>query len=230
VATAEIRYGDNDRLGARVAEMVSADCLVLLSDVDGLYDADPTQHEAARLIPEVREITPEIEALAGAPGTEFGSGGMVTKLIAARIALSAGCATVIASGKRMRPLRAIESGKPCTWFITTRSPLAARKQWIAGTLKPRGHLTIDAGAEKALQAGRSLLPVGVVAVEGSFERGDAVTVRNRAGHDLARGLVAYGSDEARRIQGRRSEEIEGLLGYRDRDELIHRDNLAVLNG
>jgi glutamate 5-kinase len=230
VATAEIRYGDNDRLGARVAEMVSADCLVLLSDVDGLYDADPTQHEAARLIPEVREITPEIEALAGAPGTEFGSGGMVTKLIAARIALSAGCATVIASGKRMRPLRAIESGKPCTWFITTRSPLAARKQWIAGTLKPRGHLTIDAGAEKALQAGRSLLPVGVVAVEGSFERGDAVTVRNRAGHDLARGLVAYGSDEARRIQGRRSDEIEGLLGYRDRDELIHRDNLAVLNG
>ncbi len=230
VATAEIRYGDNDRLGARVAEMVSADCLVLLSDVDGLYDADPTQNESARLIPEVSGITAEIEALAGSSATEFGSGGMVTKLIAARIALSAGCATVIASGKRLRPLQAIESGKPCTWFITSRSPLAARKQWIAGTLKPRGQLTIDAGAEKALMAGRSLLPVGVVAVEGSFERGDAVTVRNRDGRDLARGLVAYGSEEARRIQGRRSEEIEALLGYRDRDELIHRDNLAVLSG
>lgn len=230
VATAEIRYGDNDRLGARVAEMVSADCLVLLSDVDGLYDADPTRNPAAQLIPEVRDITPEVEALAGASSTEFGSGGMVTKLVAARIALSAGCATVIASGKLMRPLRAIEAGRPCTWFVTSRTPLAARKQWIAGTLKPRGHLTIDAGAEKALAAGRSLLPVGVVDVEGSFGRGDAVTVRNREGRDLARGLVAYGSDEARRIQGRRSEEIEALLGYRDRDELIHRDNLVVLKG
>jgi glutamate 5-kinase len=228
VATAEIRYGDNDRLGARVAEMVSADCLVLLSDVDGLYDADPTRNAGARLIPEVREITPDIEALAGTAGTEFGSGGMITKLIAARIAFSAGCATVIASGRRLRPLAAIESGKPCTWFITDRSPRAARKKWIAGTLKPRGHLTIDAGAEKALAAGRSLLPVGVVAVEGRFERGDAVTVRNRDGRDLARGLVAYGSDEARRIQGRRSEDIEELLGYRDRDEIIHRDNLALL--
>ena len=155
---------------------------------------------------------------------------MVTKLIAARIALSAGCATVIASGKRLRPLKAIESGKPCTWFVTDRSPLAARKKWIAGTLKPRGHLTIDAGAEKALTAGRSLLAVGVVAVDGSFDRGDAVTVRSREGRDLARGLVAYGSEEARRILGRRSEEIEQLLGYRGRDELIHRDNLALLNG
>jgi glutamate 5-kinase len=230
VATAEIRYGDNDRLGARVAEMVSADCLVLLSDVDGLYDADPTMNAAARLIPEVREITPAIEALAGSSSTEFGSGGMVTKVIAARMALSAGCATVIASGKRLRPLAAIESGKPCTWFITDRSPLAARKKWIAGTLKPRGELTIDAGAEKALVGGRSLLPVGVVAVAGSFERGDAVTVRNRDGRDVARGLVAYGSEEARRIQGRRSEDIEQLLGYRGRDEMIHRDNLALLNG
>jgi glutamate 5-kinase len=230
VATAEIRYGDNDRLGARVAEMVSADCLVLLSDVDGLYDADPTKNVAATLIPEVREITSEIEALAGASGTEFGSGGMITKVIAARMALSAGCATVIASGKRLRPLAAIESGKPCTWFVSERTPLAARKQWIAGTLKPRGEITIDAGAEKALLGGRSLLAVGVVAVAGEFERGDAVTVRNGAGRDLARGLVAYGSGEARRIKGRRSEDIERLLGYRGRDELIHRDNLALLNG
>jgi glutamate 5-kinase len=228
VATAEIRYGDNDRLGARVAEMVSADCLVLLSDVDGLYDSDPARNAVAKLIPEVREITPDITALAGASSTEFGSGGMVTKLIAARIALSAGCATVIASGRRLRPLRAIEEGKPCTWFVTERSPLAARKKWIAGMLKPRGHLVIDAGAEKALTAGRSLLAVGVVGVDGTFERGDAVTVRNREGRDLARGLVAYGSEETRRIQGRRSEEIEQLLGYRGRDELIHRDNLALL--
>lgn len=230
VATAEIRYGDNDRLGARVAEMVSADVLVLLSDVEGLYDADPSQKPDARLIPEVREITPEIEALAGAAATEFGSGGMVTKLIAARIALLAGCATVIASGKRLRPLAAIEAGKPSTWFISQGSPLAARKQWIAGTLKPRGQLVIDAGAEKALAAGRSLLPVGVVAVEGRFGRGDAVTVRNAEGRDLARGLVAYDSDEARRIRGRHSEETSAILGYRGRDEMIHRDNLVLLNG
>jgi glutamate 5-kinase len=155
---------------------------------------------------------------------------MVTKLVAARIALSAGCATVIASGRRIRPLRAIESGSPCTWFVAERTPLAARKQWIGGTLKPRGELTIDAGAERALRAGGSLLPVGVVAVTGSFERGDAAIVRSREGRDLARGLVAYGSEEARRIQGRRSEEIEALLGYRGRDELIHRDNLTVLTG
>lgn len=230
VATAEIRYGDNDRLGARVAEMVSADCLVLLSDVEGLYDADPTRNDSARLIPEVREITPAIEALAGESGTEFGSGGMITKMIAARIALAAGCATVIASGRRLRPLAAIESAKPCTWFIPGGTPLLARKKWIAGTLKPRGDITIDDGAEKALLAGRSLLPVGVVAVAGNFGRGDAVTVRNGAGRDVARGLVAYGSDEARRIRGRRSEDIEQLLGYRGRDEMIHRDNLVLLNG
>jgi glutamate 5-kinase len=230
VATQEIRYGDNDRLGARVAEMLSADCLVLLSDVDGLYDADPTKNADARLIPEVREITPEIEALAGLSSTEFGSGGMITKLVAARIGLHAGCATVIASGKRMEPLSAIERDAPCTWFIPGRTPLAARKQWIAGTLRPRGHLVIDAGAERALAAGKSLLPVGIVSVEGRFERGDAVTIRNGAGRDIARGLVAYASDEARRIRGRRSEDIEQLLGYRGRDELVHRDNLVLLNG
>jgi glutamate 5-kinase len=230
VATQEIRYGDNDRLGARVAEMTSADCLVLLSDVDGLYDGDPTRNPDAKFIPEVREITPEIEALAGASGTEFGSGGMVTKLVAARIAMTAGCATVIASGRTLKPLAAIEKKNArCTWFIPERTPLAARKQWIAGTLKPRGELVIDEGAERALAGGRSLLPVGVVAIEGRFDRGDAVTVRSRSGRDLARGLVAYGSEEARRIVGRRSEEIEGLLGYRDRDEIIHRDNLVLLN-
>jgi glutamate 5-kinase len=228
VATQEIRYGDNDRLAARVAEMISADCLVLLSDVAGLYDRDPARNADAQLIPVVREITPAIEALAGSPASAVGSGGMVTKLIAARIALQAGCATVIASGKALAPLEAIDNGAPCTWFIPERSPLAARKLWIAGSLKPRGQLTIDEGAERALAAGKSLLPVGVTGVSGSFERGDAVTIRNGEGRDIARGLIGYGSEEAEKIRGRRSEEIEQLLGYRDRDEMIHRDNLVLL--
>jgi len=229
VATQEIRYGDNDRLGARVAEMTSADVLVLLSDVDGLYDSDPTQNPVARLIPEVRELTPEIEALAGASATEFGSGGMITKLKAARICMNAGCATVIASGKRLFPLQAIEDGAACTWFLPGRTPRQARKQWIAGTLVPRGTVTVDEGAEQALRAGSSLLPVGIVGIAGSFQSGDAVTIRTRAGRDIGRGLVAYSSDEALRILGRRSEELPGLLGYSGRDELIHRDNLALLD-
>jgi len=230
VATQEIRYGDNDRLGARVAEMTSSDVLVLLSDVDGLYDGDPTHNPKARLIPEVRELTPEIEALAGASATEFGSGGMITKLVAARICMNAGCATVIASGKRLYPIKAIEEGANCTWFLPGRTPRQARKQWIAGTLVPRGTVTVDEGAEQALRAGSSLLPVGILEIAGEFQPGDAVTIRSRAGRDLGRGLVAYSSEEARRIRGRRSEELPGLLGYSGRDELIHRDNLALLNG
>ncbi|MCL4721897.1 MAG: glutamate 5-kinase [Gammaproteobacteria bacterium] len=230
VATQEIRYGDNDRLGARVAEMTSSDVLVLLSDVDGLYGADPTRDPSARLIPVVREITPEIEALAGASATEFGSGGMITKLLAARICMRAGCATVIASGRRDYPVRAIEEGAPCTWFLPAGTPRQARKQWIAGTLVPRGSVTVDEGAERALRAGSSLLPVGIVEVTGDFQAGDAVIVRSRSGRDLARGLIGYSSDEARRIRGRRSEEMPAVLGYSGRDELIHRDNLAMLEG
>ncbi len=229
VATQEIRYGDNDRLGARVAEMTSSDVLVLLSDVDGLYDGDPNRNPAARLIPEVRELTPEIEALAGTSATEFGSGGMITKLMAARICMNAGCATVIASGKRLYPVQAIEDGVDCTWFLPGRTPRQARKQWIAGTLVPRGSVTVDEGAERALRAGSSLLPVGIIEVSGEFQSGDAVTIRNRAGRDLARGLAAHSSDEARRICGRRSEELAALLGYSGRDEFIHRDNLALLD-
>jgi glutamate 5-kinase len=229
VATQEIRYGDNDRLAARVAEMVSADCLVLLSDVDGLYDADPTRNEEARLIPSVTEITPELEAVAGTSSTEFGTGGMATKLIAARICVGAGCATIIANGHAMQPLARIEGGAPCTWIAPRGTPLAARKQWIAGSLVPRGVLVIDDGAERALQSGRSLLPVGVTSVEGRFERGDAVTVRNLAGREIARGLAAYASDEVARLCGRRSDEIEGLLGYQGRNEVVHRDNLALLD-
>jgi glutamate 5-kinase len=229
VATQEIRYGDNDRLGARVAEMVSADCLVLLSDVDGLYTADPTTDPDAELIPEVRDITAEIEGRAGASSTPFGSGGMITKIAAARICMAAGCATVIANGHRLEPLRAIEAGAPCTWFIPRKSPRAARKQWIAGSLKSHGRLLIDGGAERALAAGGSLLPVGVVGVEGEFERGDALTVVGEDGRNIARGLAAYSSADAKRIQGRRSEEIEGLLGYGGRDEIMHRDNLVLLD-
>ena len=229
VATQEIRYGDNDRLGARVAEMVSADCLVLLSDVDGLYTADPTTNPSAKLIPEVHDITAEIAGRAGASSTPFGSGGMITKIAAARICMVAGCATVIANGHRLEPLRAIEAGAPCTWFIPRKSPRAARKQWIAGSLTLHGRLVIDGGAERALAAGGSLLPVGVVSVEGEFERGDAITVVSDDGRDIARGLAAYSSADAKRIQGRHSEEIEGLLGYGGRDEIMHRDNLVLLD-
>jgi glutamate 5-kinase len=230
VATQEIRYGDNDRLAARVAEMTSADCLLLLSDVDGLYESDPAVNADASLISEVHEITPQIESLAGEARTEFGSGGMVTKLAAAKICMAAGCATAISSGRRMRPIQAIESGEPCTWFVPKNTPRAARKQWIAGSLTPRGCLVIDAGAERALHAGSSLLPVGVIAVEGEFGRGDAITVHSNDGRDIARGLSTYSSDDARIIQGRRSKDIEELLGFSGRDEIIHRDNLVLLDG
>ncbi|MDH3976963.1 MAG: glutamate 5-kinase [Gammaproteobacteria bacterium] len=229
VATQEIRYGDNDRLGARVAEMISADCLALLSDVDGLYDADPTRNAEAVLIPEVAEITPEIEALAGAASTAFGSGGMITKIAAARIAVAAGCATLIANGGQLLPIQAVEEGGPATWFIPKKTPRAARKQWIGGSLTSLGRLVIDAGAAQALAKGSSLLPVGVVGVEGEFERGDAITVADSNGRELARGLAAYSSADAKIISGRRSDEIEDLLGYAGRDVIIHRDDLALLD-
>lgn len=230
VATQEIRYGDNDRLGARVAEMTSADCLILLSDVDGLYDADPSGTDEAILIPEVHEITPRVESLAGKAVTAFGSGGMVTKLAAAKICMAAGCATLIANGHKPHPIEAVEGGSPCTWFVPRSTPRTARKHWIAGTLTPRGRLVIDAGAERALIDGRSLLPVGVVSVDGNFQRGDAVSIFGADGRDIARGLTSYSSVDARILQGQRSEEIEKLLGYAGRDEIVHRDNLALLDG
>ena len=229
VATQEIRYGDNDRLAARVSEMISADCLVLLSDVDGMYESDPSINPDAALIPEVHEITPELESICGSSRTEYGSGGMATKLAAARICMSAGCATLIASGLKLAPLLAVENGGPCTWFLPNKTPLAARKQWIAGTLTTRGALTIDAGAERALSEGKSLLPVGVVAVDGRFSRGDAVSIKGSSGRELGRGLAAYDSDDAQVIRGQRSQDIERLLGYRGRDEMIHRDNLVLLD-
>jgi glutamate 5-kinase len=230
VATAEIRYGDNDRLAARVAQMASADCLVLLSDVDGLYSADPNLDPGAEFYPEVRGITPAIEAMAGASASDVGSGGMATKIAAARIALDAGCHMCIASGHPLNPLRRVESGARCTWFIPSATPVAARKQWIAGSLKPAGVLTIDSGAAGALRRGRSLLPAGVTAVRGEFERGDAVDLADGAGAIVARGLTAYSSADVRRIMGRRSAEIEQLVGYRGRDEVVHRDDMVLRTG
>jgi len=227
VATQEIRYGDNDRLAARVAQMIAADTLVLFSDIDGLYTADPRRDSGARFIAEVREITPEIEAAAGDPISGVGSGGMVTKLQAARIALAAGCRMAVAPGAPLHPLRAIERGGRCTWFLPQQEPLTARKQWISGAVSPQGTLVVDQGARRALAKGGSLLPAGVKSVEGEFQKGDTVLVRDEQGQVVARGLTAYSAEDAKRIIGRKSGEFESLLGYRGRDELIHRDDLVL---
>jgi glutamate 5-kinase len=228
VATQELRYGDNDRLAARVAQMVSAECLVLLSDVDGLYTADPRVDGNARYIDEVTELKREFWEMAGGPGSSHGSGGMRTKLEAARIAIGAGCRMCIASGRIKRPLTALAGGGRATWFLPIATPGAARKQWIAGTLKPKGDVRVDAGAERALVSGRSLLPAGVTSVEGQFERGDAVRVLGLDGNEVARGLIAYSADEARAIAGRQTQVIAEVLGYRGRDEIIHRDDLVLV--
>jgi glutamate 5-kinase len=227
VATSEIRYGDNDRLSARVASMVSADCLVLLSDIDGLYTAPPGTDPSATHIPLVDAITPEIEAMAGDAGTELSKGGMKTKVEAARIAMAAGTDMVITTGKPLHPLRQLDQGAACTWFIAPSDPVTAKKRWIAGQLEPKGHVTVDAGAEKALGQGRSLLPAGVTGVSGSFDRGDAVVIRSAAGRELGRGLVAYALADAHRIIGKKSGEIAGILGFEGRAELIHRDDMAL---
>jgi glutamate 5-kinase len=227
VATAEIRYGDNDRLAARVASMASADCLVLLSDIDGLYTAPPQIDPTAKRLDVVPAITPDIEAMAGDVGSELSRGGMVTKIEAAKVAVSAGCHMVITLGKTLRPLSALADGAACTWFLADSSPAAARKRWIAGTLAPKGVLTIDQGAKAALAAGRSLLAAGVVRVEGEFGRGDAVTIRDSDGRELGRGLISYDREETVRLIGHNSSEIETILGYTGRSELIHRDDMAL---
>jgi len=238
IATAEIRFGDNDRLAARVAQMTSADMLVLLSDIDGLYSADPRTDPAARHIPLVREIGPDIVAMAGSAPPGYSSGGMVTKLEAARIAMHAGCHMLIAEGNprggdrpveggAAGPLAAIEAGARATLFLPGGEPRSARKAWIAGALNPAGGLVVDDGAARALRGGKSLLPAGVVAVEGTFERGDCVIVRTRAGAEAGRGLSAYASTDISRIAGHKSGEIAAILGYRGRDEIIHRDDLVV---
>ena len=227
VATTEIRYGDNDRLAARVATMVSADLLVLLSDIDGLYDRPPGAGTNAKLVPLVARITPEIEAMAGASGSELSRGGMLTKIEAGKIATTAGTHMVIASGRVPNPLRAIIGGAPSTWFLTPANPVTARKKWIAGSLEPRGALTIDAGAVKALRGGKSLLPAGVIKVEGTFERGDAVLVRGPDGAEIGRGLIAYDAADADKIKRRSSGDILLILGFTGRTEMIHRDDLVL---
>jgi glutamate 5-kinase len=228
VATNEIRFGDNDRLSARVAVMASADELILLSDVDGLYTADPRRNSDAVRLELVTEITPEIEAMAGGSDSLVGTGGMESKLAAAKIATRAGCSVIIAPGTAARPLARLAEDGPCTRFGARANARRARKEWIAGALAAMGVLRIDPGAARALRRGSSLLPAGVVAIEGAFERGDAVIVRDSDGHDVARGLCAYDAAEARRICGRKTDEIAAVLGYRGRDELIHRDDLVLL--
>ena len=227
VATDEIRFGDNDRLAARVAAMVSADILVLLSDIDGLYTADPRTNKDAEIITEVTEITPEIEAMAGEAPQGDTKGGMVTKLAAAKVCMANGCKMVIADGRGMHPLKRIEAGADATWFLPSANPKTARKRWIAGALNPMGAVVLDAGAVRALGAGKSLLPAGVVDIEGDFQRGDAVVVKSADGRELGRGLSAYSAEDAKRIMGYKTSEIEALLGYRGRDEMIHRDDLVL---
>jgi len=230
VATNEIRYGDNDRLAARVATMASADLLVLLSDVDGLYDAPPAANAAAKLIPLVDRITPAIEAVSGAAGSELSRGGMQTKIEAGKIATHGGTHMVIGSGRIAHPLKAIAAGARCTWFLTPANPVTARKKWIAGSLEPKGTLTIDAGAVAALRSGKSLLPAGVIRIDGMFARGDAVVIRGPDGAEVGRGLVAYDADDALKIRGRSSVDILSILGFAGRTEMVHRDDLVVGRG
>jgi glutamate 5-kinase len=229
VATAEIRYGDNDRLAARVAQMTGADCLVLLSDIDGLYTANPNEDPNAEFIPRVLQITPAIEAMAGGVGSDMGSGGMQTKIAAAKIAVGAGCHLCISKGASQHPLKRIEEGARCTWFVPSSTPLAMRKQWIAGTLKPAGAIAVDDGAVRALLSGKSLLPAGVTRAVGRFERGDTVSIIGPDGNEVARGICAYSDSDAARIIGRKSAEIEKVLGFRGRDEIVHRDDLVLLS-
>ncbi len=230
VATSEIRYGDNDRLAARVATMTGADLLVLFSDIDGLYTAPPATNPAAQHIPVVPRITASIEAMAGGAASELSRGGMTTKIEAGKIAVSGGTHMVIADGRPKNPLSAIANGARCTWFLTASTPATARKVWIAGSLEPRGVIHVDPGAARALAGGASLLPVGVRKVDGDFQRGDAVIIRDINGTELGRGLVAYDAVEARAVIGKLSKDIEAVLGHAGQAEMIHRDDMALVIG
>lgn len=226
VATDEMRYGDNDRLAAQIAVTVGADQLLLLSDVDGLYTANPKVDLQARHLPFIEQITPEIEAMAGDPVSGLSKGGMKTKLMAARTSVSGGCAMAIAEGSVLRPVSAVANGARATWFLPDGDPHLARKRWIA-SMKPKGEIIIDAGAVRALQRGKSLLPAGVTGVNGVFGRGEPVTVLNPSGGRLAHGLTRYTSDEARAIAGHHSAEIAEILGFAGRAALIHRDDMVM---
>lgn len=227
VATAEIRYGDNDRLAARVATMAGADCLVLLSDIDGLYNAPPSIDPGAKHVAEVDRITPAIEAMAGKAATAYASGGMATKIEAAKIAVSGGTAMVIASGLGLSPLGALDKGARCTWFRAEGNPVTARKKWISGHLKPNGSIMLDKGAVKALKSGKSLLPAGVTAIDGDFERGDTVSLMSDDDVEIGRGLVSYDAMEARRIIGQKTADIEAILGHPGRAAMVHRDDMVL---
>ena len=228
VVTEELRYGDNDRLAARVAQMIGADLLVLLSDVDGLYTRDPRHDPSAEHLPRVARLTPKIEAMAGGADARagMGTGGMATKLAAARIASAAGCATVITLGRRPQPLRAVEDGARATIIEPSTTPAQAYKAWIAGSLAPAGALVVDEGAAQAVRRGKSLLAAGVRRIEGRFDKGDAVVVRDEAGHEIARGLVRYEAEDAEKICGLKSDAIEAALGYTC-GPLVHADDLAL---
>ncbi len=228
VATDEIRYGDNDRLAARVAQMMGADVLVLLSDIDGLYTADPGTHPGAEHIPFLEALTAEHDAMATGSNAVagVGSGGMVTKLAAARIAHAAGCSTIITLGNRDHPLRAIDDGERSTIIAATLSPARARESWLHGHLKPEGDIVVDQGAARALTSGASLLAVGVTGVSGHFERGAAVTVRTQDGVVIAKGVTAYSAADIQRIAGCRTEDAEAILGFRGRPAIIHRDDMV----
>jgi glutamate 5-kinase len=228
VATSEIRFGDNDRLAARVATMVSADLLILLSDIDGLYTAPPHLDPKAELLPVIQRITPQIEAMAGGAASEYSRGGMFTKIEAAKIATTGGAHMIIADGRILNPIEMIEKGKPCSWFLSPSTPITARKKWIAGSLEPRGYVQIDDGAVKALSQGKSLLPAGVTHIEGVFARGDCVLIRDLRGAELGRGLIGYDVDQASLIIGRNSRDIESVLGVPGRAEMIHRDDMALV--
>lgn len=225
VATSEIKVGDNDRLAARVAQMASADALVIFSDIEGLYTANPRKDPTAKLIPVVEKLTPEIEAMADGAGSSVGTGGMATKLMAARLCMEAGCDMAIALGSELHPLTHMEKTGKGTWFLADKTPISARKAWIGGAIKPRGTLVLDTGAVKALDKGKSLLPAGIKAVKGNFERGDAVVLEDEAGLFLGKGLTAYNAKDAKAIAGKHSNEIESILGYHGPDEIIHRDDL-----
>jgi glutamate 5-kinase len=230
VATSEIRYGDNDRLAARVATMAGADLVILFSDIDGLYTAPPATNPDAKHLAVIDHITPEIEAMAGGAASELSRGGMNTKIEAAKIATSGGAHLLITKGEAKNPLQALKNGAKCTWFLTSSNPITSRKTWIAGSLEPKGTVYVDAGAKKALLAGASLLPVGVTKVEGDFARGDAVMVRGPKGEELGRGLVAYDAEDAVQILGKASGKIEEILGHAGRAEMIHRDDLVLRAG
>ena len=229
VATQEIRFGDNDRLAARVAQMISADVLILLSDIDGLYESDPRRNPDAKHVPIVRKITPFIEAMGGGVNAVagVGSGGMRTKIDAAKIAFSAGCATAVTKGEDPRALTRLLNGAPATWFVPTTEARQSYKAWIAGSLSPQGAIVIDAGAVNALKRGASLLPAGVVEVSGNFGKGDAVRILSPDGAELARGLARYDAEDARRIRGLKSDAIEAALGYAAGAALVHADDLVL---